>query len=432
MQFSAAKNFAIYALPIMAAFAPAFANASCPDDAMGFTRALENIEIDYDSLTPDELTELRGMNGYYAGMPHRKEAAVQAAKNVVDEVVAQFLGEDFIGTDIPAYPAFDYARDAFICVMSDIRNNNRILMEDDRNKLNAFEDAFYSLMFETAITEDDIRVRIQTLEELGAQGLFGTPSHNDGYAGPYFDEVTRNISDLAHEPHRVQGYVDFAIAELQSEDTLFNRDTLAEILGKVVAHTPDRIPEYLEIIASDEDAFKESFSGFFNNLESRDFDDSIFAILESHVESENGQIARYAFFNMTRLADVNPEYLDIAYNSFYQFASDPELAAGRNADYIGIFARSNTRFALRDNDEALKHFYLDYWDNVLSSDGGNAMRPDRKNDLLIMLDNSYQNQSNEIQARISELAGALKQFGANYETRFIAGVQPASQSLTLD
>lgn len=425
MSFNVAKTVRNFSLPVFLALAPAFAKADCADDPLGYADTLQNIDIDESTLTQEQIQGLRGMNAYAAIVELIGPAAQAAGNNIVDQVlqnredIIEALGngqrpEDF---GMPAYQNYDAAVNAFICVMAELMGG--IPMQQDRNVQTELERAFIRLLFETAITEDDIRARLETIEMAGAQGAMGSNNHSHGYAGQFLDAVKNNLDMIIADPDRASAYISFALSELQNDETEYNEGTLARILAPLVAHHGEHIPEYLDIIEADDGLFNATFTRFFNDLETRDFDERIFDILVEKTASDYLVVPRFAAGKLMELAALNPDLQDDVFDFFSEVLSDAQEYDERRPIQIFGSLKSRTSSVLNGDNEADKQFFMDFWHDVLESEGAEFIPVSAINNLLSILDAKYTEQSATIQSEIEILSEILYAHGATFETRYI-------------
>lgn len=300
MAFNAAQKFAIAALPLLAAISPANASANCNDDSLGYNQTLGDIEISRD--------QLNAIQDYNTDAPAIfKEAAKDASANVIKKVLSQYMGTDFVEDGIPAYPAYEDAQDAFLCAMADLLNT-RILYAADRAQYFALEEGLIELMIQTAITEDDIRARLDVLSDPSNQSL-KPRGYNYTHVDIFIDRAKGIAEDIAANPEQIEGFVSFIINEINDQESQINRASLTRLLGALALENNDYIPDYLNVVTHNPKLLNSTLGIFISDLNTAEYNDEISNILTEQAENAETVQAQTLAANMLSRFTVKTESL---------------------------------------------------------------------------------------------------------------------------
>lgn len=302
MAFNAAQKFAIAALPLLSALSPTLAFANCNDDSLGYNQTLRNIEIGR-----EQLNTIQNFNTDAPAM--FKEAATDASASVIENVLSQYMGTDFIEDGIPAYPAYEDAQDAFLCAMADLLNT-RILYAADRAQYFALEEGLIELMVQTAITEDDIRARLDVLSDPSNKSL-KPRQYNYTHVDIFIDRAKGMTMEIAADPEKIDGFVNFIINEINDQDSPIRRAGLTRFLGALALENNDYIPDYLDIVTHDPELLNSTLGIFISDLNTTEYSDKIRDVLtEQAADAETvrertlaaNMLSRFTVINETLLA----------------------------------------------------------------------------------------------------------------------------------
>ena len=300
MAFNAAQKFAIAALPLLAAISPANASANCNDDSLGYNQTLGDIEISRD--------QLNAIQDYNTDAPAIfKEAAKDASASVIENVLSQYMGTDFVEDGIPAYPAYQDAQDAFLCAMADFLNT-RILYAANRAQYFALEEGLIELMIQTAITEDDIRARLDVLSDPSNQSL-KPRGYNYTHVDIFIDRAKGIAEDIAANPEQIEGFVSFIINEINDQESQINRASLTRLLGALALENNDHIPDYLSVVTQDPELLNSTLGIFISDLNTAEYSDEIRDILTEQAENAETAQERRLAANMLSRFSVRTESL---------------------------------------------------------------------------------------------------------------------------
>lgn len=434
MQHSFAKTFATIALPLMAMASPATAFAGCQDDPMGFADSLENIEVDYSNLTHEERQELSGVGGYQASLEFVSLAAENTAQAVIDTVTSNYLGTEFIADGIPAYPSYEFAKDALICEMQNLMSD-RIIYQDARRKHNAFEEGLFILMARTAITEDDVRARFEDIIDATENRTFrGADVSAENRMSALLRTMRDQHNEIIQNPEAIDGYIAFLTHEIESPSFDLNRTALTRFLGDLVVHSPDHIPAFIDIIDRNDGLFNSTYNRFFNQLENRDHDEQIFGMLVGKLDSDLMVIPKFALRELLELSDANPTFeedaLDIVEMAIHGTLDTHRLSVVQPEAVRIMTAR--LRIALRANDETQQRHYLEFWAETLNHSEAFPLDIGQSNRLLNGLDAAGHDTSEIIRAHIIDLARMLVAQGATARVNNLPELSENRVSLDLE
>lgn len=302
MASTATQKFAAIALPILTALSPTIAQADCSDDQFGYNQTLDNIEISRD--------QAQEVINYNTDAPALfKAAAENASAEVIKSVLSQYIGTDFIEDGIPAYPAYEDALNAFLCAMADLLDT-RILYTDASKKYFALEEGLIELMIKTAVTEDDIRGRIETLSDHAHASSLKPRQHEYSHADMFIDRAKGMVSYIAADPERAEGFVSFIVNEIQNTDAPLKRAGYARLLGALALENNEYIPHYLNVVDQDRTILNSTLGMFISDLNTADYNGEIEAIITDQLQNaETVNEQKLASNMLSRFTVINERLL---------------------------------------------------------------------------------------------------------------------------
>lgn len=358
-----------------------------------------------------------------------KGRAAFFAQIAFDDAISQYV-EGY------GYPAYEYARDAIVCEMG-----RRSAMTHDEwgmkilshiSIVKGYEWGLFVLMMQTALSKEDLQNRVRFLQENTSH------TYEPQYQAERFISFVRDTESFFEDhPDRAPFFMAFLKNGIVNGSYNLESELLAETMRNIALQQRELIPDYLNVIAEDENLFERTFTMFIRGLgDDARFDEMMLPILISNLESSTDRVQRMAAAHLGKILARSPQLREPILSAYYTvLTQEPDDMGEFSAAHEEVRATTVKRagYAAFSGDVDAQEAYLAFWKNLLETAANKPLTDYQAYKTCTKLKDRFaQSETLYIREKVQSILTMLYEGLEGSSQEFIAGCNPKDYEANSD